>query len=149
MKKVLIVFIILSTFLFSMCSVLAAETKGTDGSGSGSGTMNRSGWHPDDNQGIVSKGRCPLFGDPQDPDEFAYYLQVAFDVIKFLGPALVIIVTIIDLLRITAEQKQDGELKKIGVKSLKRIIYAAIIFVLPGILTWFFQLMGLFGPCVS
>ena len=88
-----------------------------------------------------STSKCKTFGSPNNPEDFAYYLQAVFDIIRFLGPALVIIMTILDLVRITAEQKQDGELTKLGGKTLKRIIYAAIIFILPTLISWVFELI--------
>ena len=95
------------------------------------------------------KTDCGLFGSPQNPDDFAYYLQKAFDIIRFLGPILVLLMTIIDLVKVTASEKQDGELKKIGIKTLKRAIYAVILFALPTIITVVFNLVGLYGTCVS
>ena len=89
------------------------------------------------------------FGDPNDEKSFAYNLQQVFNIIRFLGPVLVLLVTIKDLISVTADQKQDGELKKIGIKTLKRIIYAVILFMLPVIISTIFHLIGLYGTCIS
>ena len=88
-----------------------------------------------------------VFGDPTDPNYFAYYLKTAFDIIKFLGPILVVLTSIIDLLKITAEQKQDDQLQKLGAKTLKRFVYATIIFILPTLINYIFGLVGLYGTC--
>ena len=139
MKKfVILLLLLISTFMLNMSGVLADNN------------TNKS-WHPADNQGIVGNDnkQCPAFGDPTNKKHFAYYLQIAFNVIKFLGPVLVLLVTIVDLVKITAEQKQDGELAKMGGKTLKRIIYAGIIFILPGIISWLLGIVGLVGTCVS
>ncbi len=96
---------------------------------------------------LVDDGCGGVFGDPEDPNYIAYYLQLIFNIIKFLGPVLVIVMSIIDLLKVTAEQKQDGELEKLGGKTLKRLIYAVIIFVLPSLINYIFGLIGLYGTC--
>ena len=97
---------------------------------------------------VVSSVSCPLFGEIDNPNHFAYYLQIAFDIIKFLGPVLVLLMSIIDLIKITADGKQDDQLQKLGKKTLKRIIYAALLFVIPQLLSWLLNLIGLTGTCV-
>ena len=96
---------------------------------------------------LVEDGCGGVFGDPENPNYIAYYLQLIFNIMKFLGPVLVIVMSIIDLLKVTAEQKQDGELEKLGTKTLKRLIYAVIIFVLPSLINYLFGLIGLYGTC--
>ena len=98
---------------------------------------------------VMDDENCGVFGDPDSEEYFAYYLQKVFDVIKIAGPILLIVMTIMDLTRITAEAKQDGELQKLGIKTLKRVIYAVIIFVLPTFLSFVFELIGLYGTCVT
>ncbi len=95
----------------------------------------------------VNDGCGGVFGDPSDPNYIAYYLQLIFNIMKFLGPVLVIVMSIIDLLKVTAEQKQDGELEKLGTKTFKRLIYAVIIFILPSLINYLFGLIGLYGTC--
>lgn len=87
-----------------------------------------------------------VFGDPNDPAYFAYYLQKAFDVMKFAGIILAIAMTIKDLVSAVAEQKNDT-FQKIGKNTLKRLIYAVAIFILPSLLTYVFELLGLYGTC--
>ena len=87
-----------------------------------------------------------VFGDPNNPEYFAFYLQKAFDILKFAGIILAIAMTIKDLVTAVSEQKNDSY-QKIGKNTLKRIIYATLIFILPGILTYVFELLGLYGTC--
>ena len=68
---------------------------------------------------------------------------------RFAGPILVVLLTIYDLIKVVSESKQDEQLKKIGIKTLKRIIYAVLLFVLPTLITIVFNLVGLYGTCVS
>ena len=89
---------------------------------------------------------CGAFGSPTSKGTFAYYLQQAFNIIKFLGIILAIIMTIKDLMNAVAEQKNDT-LAKLGKTTLKRIIYAIAIFFLPTILNMLFSVLGLYGTC--
>ena len=101
--------------------------------------------------GASTSGRaCGVLGSTSDKKTFAYYLQIVFNIIKFLGPVLVLLMTIIDLVKITAEQKQDEDFKKLGSKTLKRFIYAAIIFMLPSIISYLLEIFGIigYGTCV-
>ena len=82
-----------------------------------------------------------------DPQYFAYYLYHAFQIMKFLGPILVVVMSILDLVKITAESKQDDQLQKLGVKTIKRLLYAGLIFVLPDLINYIFGLVGLYGTC--
>ncbi len=99
----------------------------------------------------TGNGDCKIgaLGDPSDNKSVAYYLQIIFNVIKFIGPILVILFTIKDLLFMTAEQKMDGEIPKIGKKTIKRVIYAALIFFLPILINMILRFIGLYTICIS
>ena len=90
--------------------------------------------------------QCTAFGDPNNKDDFAYYLQSAFNVMKFAGILLAVIMTVKDLFTAIADQKDDA-LKKIGSKTIKRVLYAVIIFFLPIIINFAFSIIGLYGTC--
>ena len=144
MKKViLIVFLILFGFTINWGFVSAASTNsnGTLDISAGAGKV--------ESKGFESSGEdCTgVFGDPNNENNIAFYLQQVFNIIRFLGPILVLLMTIFDLVKITSEQKQDGELQKIGVKTLKRVIYAVILFMLPTLINTVFGLIGLYGTC--
>ena len=133
-------FLILSGFIINIGNV-SAETMDDIGPTAGAGSIGK-------NNG-TSNSDCGVLGDPNDSNTFAFYLQRIFDVIRFLGPVLVLITTILDLVKVTAEQKQDGEIQKIGAKTLKRFIYAVLIFALPTLISSLFHLIGLYGTCIN
>lgn len=89
---------------------------------------------------------CGAFGDPKTDGTFAYYMQEVFNVVKFAGIVLAIVMSIKDLIKIVADQKGDG-FKKFGSNTLKRFIYAMAIFVLPTIINFVFDILGLYGTC--
>ena len=60
----------------------------------------------------------------------AYYLQVVLNVIKYVGVIACIGFSIVDFFKELLSEDKDGY-KKVVNKSLKRLVYAVIIFVLP------------------
>lgn len=84
--------------------------------------------------------------DYNDPQYIAYYVVRLLTFVKFSGPILVIIMTIIDLIKVLANGKND-ELTKLGVKTLKRLMYAIMLFIIPTLLDWVFKLVGIYGVC--
>lgn len=81
----------------------------------------------------VSSECTSLLGDPKTEGTPAFYLNIAFRVIKYAAIILLIIFTIMDFLSATASQDNDA-LKKSISKATKRLIYCLIIFVLPYLL---------------
>ena len=139
-KAVLIMFLILVGFTINMGFVYAESATDMITAGEASASQGKS---------TTSRDDCGILGDPNNDQTFAYYLQQVFNIIRFLGPILVLLMTIYDLVKITSEQKQDGELQKIGAKTLKRVIYAVLLFLLPTLITTVFHIIDLYGTCVS
>lgn len=90
--------------------------------------------------------KCGAFGDPNQEGTFAYYMQQVFDVMKFLGIVFAIVMTIKDLVVAVADQKMELYKKLLG-KTIKRVIYAILIFFLPVLLNLVFSILGLYGTC--
>ena len=88
-----------------------------------------------------------LFGSTDDPNSAAYLMQSIFNYMKFIGIVLAVIMTIVDLTKAVAGGNMEDELKKIGPKSIKRIAYAVLIFLLPTLINVFFKIFGLWGTC--
>lgn len=78
--------------------------------------------------------------------EFTEFLQNAFDLIKIAGPILVIIMTTMDLINAVASGGKD-DLPKLGTKTVKRLIYAVLLFFIPSLLEWLFKLFSIYGTC--
>lgn len=88
-----------------------------------------------------------ILGGYDNPDDLGYYLAKLLEIIKFLGPILVIVMTIVDLVKIIALGKPE-ELNKLAVKTVKRIIYAVLLFIIPSLLDWLFKLFSVYGVCI-
>lgn len=82
-----------------------------------------------------------LFGDT-----LTGMVQDALDLMKIAGPILVIVMTIIDLIKAVASGGKD-DLSKLGTKTIKRLIYAVLLFVIPSLLDWLFGLFSIYGTC--
>lgn len=78
--------------------------------------------------------------------EFTEFLQNVFGLMKIAGPILVIITTTMDLIKAVASGGKD-DLPKLGTKTVKRLIYAVLLFVIPSLLDWAFKLFGIYGVC--
>lgn len=91
-------------------------------------------------------GSCPILGDPKDDSSTAAFLQSIFNIIKLLGPILCVVLIIIDLVKAVASQDKDA-LAKVGKTSAKRVGYALVIFLLPTLIDFVFNLLGWYGTC--
>lgn len=85
-----------------------------------------------------------VFGDPNREEDTAYYMQKVFDIMKFAGIILAVVMTIKDLITAMSEQKNDMY-AKLPSKTVKRLIYAIAIFMLPAIIELLFTAIGLYG----
>lgn len=87
-----------------------------------------------------------ILGDPSTPGSFAYYLDITFRFIKFLAPIAVIVLSIFDYIK--AISSSDGDLiNKTNIKTIKRLVIALILFVLPIIISYVLTLLGVQGRC--
>lgn len=103
---------------------------------------------PSEGGGVTDSNTCDyIFGGYNNPEYLGYYMVKLLDAIKIMGPILVIVMTIVDLVKVIALGKPD-ELNKLAVKSLKRIIYAVLLFIIPVVLDWGFKLFSVYGVCL-
>ena len=82
-----------------------------------------------------------LLGNPNDPDSVAWLLQYLLNVIKVVGPILVIVLSSVDFLKVIIKSDDDAmaaATKKLGY----RLILAGLLFFIPTIVE---VLLGIFG----
>ena len=79
-------------------------------------------------------------------EDLTALLKDALRLMQIAGPILVIIMTIIDLIKAVASGGKD-DLPKLGAKTVKRLIYAVLLFLIPTILNWVFSIFGIYGVC--
>ena len=142
MKKVFIILLIIMSFVLLNSNVMAEGAKITVHETTDKDTKGNKNIDID----VSGNISCGEFGDPKTEGTFAYNLQQIFNIMKFLGIILAIVLTIKDLVYAVAEQKNDT-FPKIGKTALKRLVYAILIFFLPTVLNFIFSLLGLYGTC--
>ena len=79
-------------------------------------------------------------------EDLTALLKDALRLMQIAGPILVIIMTIIDLIKAVASGGKD-DLPKLGAKTVKRLIYAVLLFLIPTILNWVCSIFGIYGVC--
>ena len=95
----------------------------------------------------IAKNDCQkILGDPDHEGDFAYYLDKTFKFIKFLAPLILIVMSVIDYIKVIASS--DAELiNKTNKKTIIRLIFALLLFVLPFIISYLLTLVGAQGKC--
>ena len=74
------------------------------------------------------------------------FLQQVFNVIKYAGPLLCLVMSIVDFVKAAASQDKDA-LVKAGKTTGKRVVYALILFFIPTLINFLFPLLGWVGTC--
>lgn len=77
--------------------------------------------------------------DNSDP---AYYLNFAFQLLKYATIVLLLVLTVVDFLKAVTSNKDDA-LKKALQTAVKRLVVAIIVFFLPTIVNFILDLLGI------
>ena len=96
----------------------------------------------------VSQGaQCQaLLGDPSQNGSVAYYLQMALDIIKYLGIIFCIVLTTMDFFKAILGEDKDMT-KNLSTKALQRVFYTVLLFFLPIIIKFLLTLIDVYGTC--
>lgn len=92
----------------------------------------------------VDLGCEGLLGETDDPNDTAYYLQMALDIMKYVAIVALIGLSIVDYMQAAASSDADA-FKKANSKALKRLLYTVILFVFPTVLKFIFELTGIYS----
>lgn len=88
-------------------------------------------------------GSCKsLLGDINSKQAPAYYLNFAFNLVKYIAIILLLALTIVDFAKATASSKEEA-IKKAAQATIKRFIIAVIIFFLPDLINFILKLLGI------
>ena len=88
-----------------------------------------------------------VLGDPKDKNSFAYFLNEIFNVIKYLGPLLCVIFSILEFVKAVPSQDKDL-LTKAAKKTVIRVILAIVLFFTPVLINLLFdKVLGWYGTC--
>lgn len=94
----------------------------------------------------TSKGCESYLGNPKDSVNKppAYYLQFTFNLMKYAAIIILLVLTIIEYAKAVASSNQDA-IKKATINTVKRLIIAVIIFVLPMLIEFLLKLLGIYS----
>ena len=87
-----------------------------------------------------------LFGDPDNSNDIAYWLQWSMNLMKYIGIIALFILSTVDFVKALIQNDQDA-LKKAGMTTAKRFIFCVILFFLPIIIDFAMTLLGAYGTC--
>ncbi len=79
-------------------------------------------------------------------EEVIEFLQQVFNVFKYAAPLLCLAFSIMDFLKATASQEKEA-LSKAAKTTGKRVVYAIILFFIPNLINFLFNLLGWYGTC--
>ncbi len=82
------------------------------------------------NQNQTCTGGDSILGDPGDPNSVAWLLQQILNIIKVVGPLLVVVLSSIDFAKVIIKS-DDEAMAKAQKKLIIRLILAALLFFIP------------------
>lgn len=95
---------------------------------------------------LMDTGCNEVLGSPTDPESTYVLLQQVFTVMKFAAPLLVLIFSIIEFMKAVASQDKDI-LQKAIKHTVIRGICGVIVFMVPLVFDFVFELLGWYGTC--
>ena len=101
-------------------------------------------WLDDTNQEQDCEGSSSLLGDPDDESSVAWLLQQILNFIKILGPILVVVLSSIDFIQIIVKSDEES-MAKAQKKLVKRLVLAALLFVIPTLVEVILDVFGFTG----
>lgn len=84
-----------------------------------------------------------LLGNPEEPGEPAYYLQLALNVLRYVAIVALVLLSTIDYTKAVASSDADA-LQQANQRVIKRVIYTVILFMFPSVLEFVFNLTGIY-----
>jgi len=94
----------------------------------------------------INKGCESYLGNPKDNIKKppAYYLQFAFNLIKYIAIIMLLALTVAEFTKALASSNQDA-IKKALTNTIKRLIIAVVIFLLPILIEFLFKVLGIYS----
>ena len=78
--------------------------------------------------------------------KFIAFLQELFNIMKYAGPILCLVLSTMDFIKAAASQDKEA-LKKAAQMALKRLGLAILLFFIPTLINFLFPLLGWNGTC--
>ena len=90
--------------------------------------------------------QCPAFGDPDNINDPAHWMQEALDIMKYAAIVALLVLVTADFLSAMTQNDKDA-IKKASSKAIKRFIYCVLLFFLPIVVKLIMTLFGVYGTC--
>lgn len=87
-----------------------------------------------------------IFGDKNNPDAPAYWIQYILDIMKYIAIGALLLMSSIDFFKAMTQDDKDA-IKKASNTTVKRLIYCVLLFFLPTIVNFVMELLGAYGTC--
>lgn len=87
-----------------------------------------------------------VLGDINDESSVAHLLQEIFDIMKIASPVLVLVFSILDFLGAVASQDKDRLIKAVK-NTFIRVIVGLLVFTVPFLCDFLFELTGMYSTC--
>lgn len=88
-----------------------------------------------------------FLGEKDDHTSPAYFLDLIMKIFKYAAVILALVLSVVDFVKATVSQDKDL-LQKAIMTSIKRLVFAVIIFFLPIVINFFLSLIGAYSSCV-
>ncbi len=85
-----------------------------------------------------------LLGDPNKEDSVAWLLQKVLDIVKIVGPLLVVVLSSVDFAKVIVNSDDDA-MAKAAKKLAIRLVLAAALFFIPVLTTALLDVFGIMG----
>lgn len=97
-----------------------------------------------DEKKFIKRNCKSLLGDPKDPkkESFAWLLQEIFNVVKYVGPFLLLVLSSIDFTK-TIIQSDEESMNRAQKRLLIRIVLVLILFFIPDLIMVLLSIFGL------
>ncbi len=100
-----------------------------------------------DNYLLIAKACDEYFlGSINDPNSFMFLLQEIFNIFKYAAPICVLVFSTIDYVKSVANQNKE-DVAKVTSKTAKRLIFAGVLYFLPTLINFLFNLLNWTGTC--
>lgn len=96
---------------------------------------------------IDSVGTCEgIIGNVNNESDFAYYLKKGFDLIQYIGSALLLLLTMFEFFKSMVADEKDN-ISNLVKRTSIRMIFVALLFFIPMLLKLLLKIFGIVGDC--
>ena len=143
--------VVLSFFCFqnvANASVLVEEIAVSGGHVDGFSDERGDGFANTDSEDVQNNDELcdAIFGDPDDSQYPAYWMQWILNIIKYVAIAALLVLSTVDFIKALVSNDKDA-IKKATMTTAKRFIFVVILFFLPIIIDFIMRLFGAYGTC--